>query len=207
MVSGKEGFSYGDLAELRKASSSVIREYQKGAVVLSESPGDRDSLLFVESGMVYLTTINAGNQRRILDYFGKGSVMGGYLLDLPRGGLRQAVAQTRCRVEIFRLREVLAGTGMEPGRRGDIIGRLLAAAARRYGAHLDILGQQTLRSRLLAYFEYLGQERGVSSFVLPLSFTDLADYLSVDRSAMMRELKWLGEEGVIRADKHRIILL
>ena len=35
------------------------------------------------------------------------------------------------------------------------------------------------------------------TFTLPFSLTDLADYLSVDRSAMMRELKSLKNEGII----------
>ena len=35
------------------------------------------------------------------------------------------------------------------------------------------------------------------TFTLPFSLTDLADYLSIDRSAMMRELKNLKNEGII----------
>ena len=35
------------------------------------------------------------------------------------------------------------------------------------------------------------------TFTLPFSLTDLADFLSIDRSAMMRELKLLKEDGFI----------
>ena len=45
------------------------------------------------------------------------------------------------------------------------------------------------------------------TFELPLSLTDLADYLSVDRSAMMRELKLLKEDGLVDKIGNRIILL
>ena len=44
-------------------------------------------------------------------------------------------------------------------------------------------------------------------FTLPFSLTDLADYLNVDRSAMMRELKLLKEDGLVEKIGNRIILL
>ena len=42
---------------------------------------------------------------------------------------------------------------------------------------------------------------------LPFSLTDLADYLSVDRSAMMRELKSLKDDGFIEKNGNTITLL
>ena len=45
------------------------------------------------------------------------------------------------------------------------------------------------------------------SFRIPFSLTDLADYLSVDRSAMMRELKILKDEGFIEKSGNKIKLL
>ena len=45
------------------------------------------------------------------------------------------------------------------------------------------------------------------TFTLPFSLTDLADFLSIDRSAMMRELKLLKEGGFIDKSGNRITLL
>lgn len=45
------------------------------------------------------------------------------------------------------------------------------------------------------------------TFTLPFSLTDLADFLSIDRSAMMRELKLLREDGFIEKSGNRITLL
>ena len=39
------------------------------------------------------------------------------------------------------------------------------------------------------------------------SLTDLADYLSIDRSAMMRELRIMKDEGIIEKSGNRITLL
>ena len=44
------------------------------------------------------------------------------------------------------------------------------------------------------------------TFTLPFSLTDLADFLSIDRSAMMRELKLLKDDGIIEKNGNRITL-
>ena len=73
--------------------------------------------------------------------------------------------------------------------------------------HIDILGQRTLRSKLMTFFEYLITQNKSNSFKVELPFSDLADYLAVDRSAMMREIKRLNADGIIKSDKKKITLL
>ena len=46
-----------------------------------------------------------------------------------------------------------------------------------------------------------------NAFTLPMPFSDLADYLAVDRSAMMRELKKLNDEKIIKTTIRKITLL
>ena len=45
------------------------------------------------------------------------------------------------------------------------------------------------------------------TFYLPLPLSDLADYLSVDRSAMMREIKKMNEENIIISEKRKITVI
>ena len=73
---------------------------------------------------------------------------------------------------------------------------------------IEILSQKTIRDKILSYFRILSQNSFSKTFTLPFSLTDLADYLSVDRSAMMREFKALKEDGIIKKmDKNRFTLL
>lgn len=73
---------------------------------------------------------------------------------------------------------------------------------------IELLSKKTIRDKLISYFKILSEKSFSKTFTLPFSLTDLADYLSVDRSAMMRELKSLKEEGFIKkSDKNRITLL
>lgn len=75
-----------------------------------------------------------------------------------------------------------------------------------YNERIEILTKKTIRDKLLAYFNILNKKQITKSIVLPFTLTDLADYLSIDRSAMMRELKNLKEEGLIKQKGKRIHL-
>ena len=73
---------------------------------------------------------------------------------------------------------------------------------------IELLSQKTIRDKMLSYFRILSENSFSKTFTLPFSLTDLADYLSIDRSAMMRELKILKEDGIIKKlDKNRFTLL
>ena len=72
---------------------------------------------------------------------------------------------------------------------------------------IEILTKRNTRSKILSYFEILYKGSLRKTFTLPYSYTDLADFLSVDRSAMMRELKLLIDEGFIKKNGSKITLL
>lgn len=72
---------------------------------------------------------------------------------------------------------------------------------------IQILTQRTTRDKLLEYFKIVAQSKSNKTFTIPMSFTELATYLSVDRSAMTREISYLKDEGFIRTDGRKITLL
>ncbi len=73
---------------------------------------------------------------------------------------------------------------------------------------IELLSKKTIRDKILSYFKILSENNFSKTFTLPFSLTDLADYLSIDRSAMMREIKILKEDGFIKKlDKNRFTLL
>ena len=71
---------------------------------------------------------------------------------------------------------------------------------------VELLTKRSIRDKLLGYFTLLSTRNLSKTFTLPFSLTDLADYLSVDRSAMMRELKMLKEDGFIEKNKNKFTL-
>lgn len=72
---------------------------------------------------------------------------------------------------------------------------------------IELLTKRSTRSKILSYFEILSKGSLRKTFTLPYSYTDLADFLSVDRSAMMRELKLLIDDGFIKKNGSKITLL
>lgn len=72
---------------------------------------------------------------------------------------------------------------------------------------IEVLSKRTIREKLLTYFSILSSKDFSKSITLPFSLTNLADYLSIDRSAMMRELKNLIDEGFIAKSGNKIKLL
>lgn len=72
---------------------------------------------------------------------------------------------------------------------------------------IHILAQKTIRNKLLEYFKIESKKRGIKTFYIESTFTNLANYLAVDRSAMSRELKYLKNEKFIEIKGKRIKLL
>ena len=73
---------------------------------------------------------------------------------------------------------------------------------------IELLSKKTIREKILSYFRILSENNFSKTFTLPFSLTDLSDFLSIDRSAMMREIKMLKEDGFIKkVDKNKFTLL
>ena len=71
---------------------------------------------------------------------------------------------------------------------------------------IEILTNKTIRNKLLAYFRITSKKNNSRIIYLPFSYSDLANYLAIDRSAMHRELKNLKEEGIIEIKNKKITL-
>ena len=72
---------------------------------------------------------------------------------------------------------------------------------------IEILTKRTIRNKLLEYFKISSRKNGSKYIYLPFNFSDLANYLAVDRSAMSREISYLKEEGFIEIKGKKITLL
>ena len=57
----------------------------------------------------------------------------------------------------------------------------------------------------MSYLSYQAAQKG-RNFSIPFSRQQLADYLSVDRSALSNELSKMQKEGLLTADKNRFCL-
>ncbi len=72
---------------------------------------------------------------------------------------------------------------------------------------LTHMSKKTIRDKLLSYFNMLAKKSGTSYFELPFNKTELANYLSVDRSAMSTELSKMKEDGLIDFEHRQFHLI
>lgn len=81
---------------------------------------------------------------------------------------------------------------------------LISQKAVHLSERLEVLSQRTTREKLICYFSLASFHSHSNTFQLPFSLSTLADYLSVDRSAMMREIKKLKDDHLISIVKRRV---
>lgn len=67
--------------------------------------------------------------------------------------------------------------------------------------------ERTTRDKLLSYLSEQSLQNNSRSFVIPFNRQQLAEYLSVDRSAMSAELSKLQKEGILSYQKNHFELL
>ena len=72
---------------------------------------------------------------------------------------------------------------------------------------VEILSNKTIRDKILSYLSLMVDLHGSAMFTLPMSYTSLAQYLCVDRSAMMREFKRLATSGILKVNKKDITVI
>lgn len=85
--------------------------------------------------------------------------------------------------------------------------QILSERIQRKNERIEILTTKTIRNKLLEYFKITAQKNNSRIIYLPFNFSDLAEYLAIDRSAMSRELKNLKDEGLIEIKGKKINLL
>lgn len=85
--------------------------------------------------------------------------------------------------------------------------KILSLKNEEINERVQILSNNSIRNKLLAYFKIMSKRSKSKIIYLPFTFTDLADYLAINRSAMARELKLLKEEGFIEISTRKIKLL
>ena len=72
---------------------------------------------------------------------------------------------------------------------------------------MEIISHRTTRERLLAYLSAQAVKAGKNRFAIPFNRQQLADFLSVERSAMSAELSRMQSDGLINTNRSEFELL
>ncbi len=205
---------YSVFNELTDAEISSISEsfgfedksFGKGEVIMKFRPHNKNSGI-IKEGLAYLISINDRGEENILDYYEGGNIFGSAFSPDTNVNLYFVVAKKKCTVSFFDHSSMIKLCRSDCKKHIIFIENIMTTISCRNQIHIDILSQRTIRSRLTTYFAYLSEISGTKTLRLPIPLCDLAEYICTDRSAMMRELGKMNEDGLISSSGHTIQLL
>lgn len=197
--------SSSEITEIRECLCSKMKIYKKGDIIMQIADAD-DSLGFVEHGTAHLVRIDVDGNTSIIDYYEAGDVFGKKLAPQSVMDTYYIRAKDKCKITFINFNKLLSKCENNCDKHTKLLNNLLMITLQKSQMHIDVLSQRTTRQKLITYFDYLRIRNDSNCFTLPLSLSDLADYLSVDRSAMMREIKRLKGEAIISSDEKKLTL-
>ena len=194
-----------EVASMLACLGAVQRAYQKGAVIYCA--GDTvQSMGLILSGSVHIESGDVWGNRSILDQAGPGQVFAETYACLPDEPLMVSVtAAADTQVLFLQTSRVLQTCTSACAHHARLIRNLLAISAQKnliLSRRIFHTSPKTIRGRLLSYLSFQSLHQGSRSFTIPFNRQQLADYLSVDRSALSNELGNMQREGLIAFHKN-----
>ena len=170
----------------------------------------RNQLCILLDGHADLVRYDLNGNRTIVERFSKSSLFGEVFYKVTTNNELLVEAKSSCTVLFYIYDELKNKCNKSCNFHetlSEYLPELILNKITELNTRIELLTQKTTRDKLLMYFSLISTRRLSKTFELPLSLTDLADYLNVDRSAMMRELKLLKEDKLVEKIGNRIILL
>ena len=155
-----------------------IKKISKGETVTSYIE-KRNQICIIINGEVDLIRYDVNGNKTIIGRFNENDVFGEVFYPANTNNELFAVAKKNSEILYFTYDTLFAKCECNCSFHRELIN------------NLSILSKSSMRK----------------TFTLPYNYTDLADFLSVDRSAMMRELKLLIDEGFVEKNGSKITLL
>lgn len=176
--------------------------FRKEHIIISNLVDD-DLIGVILSGKASIVNYGYKGNRDIIDNLEYDDVFGKPFFNINSDVV--VIAATDCEV-LFIDYHLLISQGSKYDKINYNINRLLTNKIYNLYDKIEILSKRTIREKLLTYFNNLSKKYNKKSFNLPITYIELADYLSVDRSAMTREIKKLKDEKIISINGKKITI-
>ena len=175
---------------------------------IAYSLGNRNIIGIIESGEANLIRFDYNGDRTIVEELKKDDIFSDMFYTTTNSELT-VIATKKCKVTFIEYDELIkkAQTSVNAMILLNNLVNLITKKLIKRNERIDLLTTRTIRNKLLAYIELQAKKNNSKSFDLNYSYTDLADYLAIDRSAMMRELKNLKEDRLIQDTNKKITIL
>lgn len=195
-----------DIKKMLKCFNSKKRAFKKDSTALSNIR-NTNLIGIILKGTANLVKYDYNGNRTIIEKLSKDSVFGEAFSS--GNGEMSLITTSPCEILFIDYAQIITRCKKNCPYHTTFIDNMLQLLATKIvnmNERIDILAKRSIRDKLLTYFDIMSKNKLYKTFTLSFSYTDLADYLSIDRSAMMRELKNLRDEGFIETKGKRISL-
>lgn len=204
-----QGVSLDDLNNMLGCLQTQVLTYQKGEAVFRQGD-DLSQIALVLNGKLHIQTDDYWGNHTIIGDLTTGDLFGEAYI-APTSGPMQAdvVAVTDSVVALFTARKMLTVCSNACPFHALVVQNLFYVLAEKNRVLMQKLGhlsKRTTRAKLNSYLSAESHRAGNANFTIPFNRQQLADYLSVDRSAMSNELSKMREEGLLDFDRNRFTL-
>lgn len=204
------GASEKDIEAMLGCLQARLCTYKKGEYVLRE--GERvERLMMLVEGELHIQRDDYWGNRSIVSMVGVGEMFGEAYAAPESGPLLNDVLAVEDSAVIFldigRLLTVCPNGCKFHEAAVKNLFFAISEKNRRLVRKLGFMSRRTTREKLIAYLSEEAKRQNSGSFSIPFNRQQLADFLSVDRSAMSNELCKLRDDGLIEFEKNRFRLL
>ncbi len=200
-----EGINENEWESLSGCLSAAHRRYKKNSFIF---PAGETAVLagIVVSGKVHVVRDDFWGRRLILAHIPPGELFGEAFACSGDKTHVSAVAAEESEILLIDCAKVVSACSnfcaFHMKAMKNLI-RILAGKNVRLTRKMEHITRRTTRERLLSYFSEMAAKTGKNVFEIPFNRQELADYLSVDRSAMSNELCKMRDEGMLNFHKNR----
>lgn len=199
------GMEPSDIDEMLGCLLAKERTYKKGEIIFPEgSPTEQIGVVL--TGRVVIELGDVWGNNSVLSSIGPGGVFAEAYACVPGEPLMVNVtAAEDTEALLLNIKRVLEPCSKVCPYHVRLVRNLLALCA---GKNLQLsrrvlhTGPKSIRKRLLSFFSECIKRTGSYSFDIPYNRQQLADYLSVERSALSNELSIMQRDGLIRYEKN-----
>lgn len=182
--------------------------FKKDTRILS-TINDKNIIGFLISGYMQIIRTDYNGNVTIIEELEENSVFGTTISSLNNYEY-EIITKEDVKMYIINYEEIMNAKNNETTYYNQFIKNLLEIITEKViekNERIAILSNKTIRDKLLQYFKIISEKNGSKIIYLNLNYSELANYLVVDRSAMSRELKNMREEGFIKCENKKITLL
>lgn len=202
------GISAEEQEKLKKCLNCTVTKYGANETIMSYSEGT-DKIGILLSGSAHLYCIDKDGNYIFIDKFTDGDIFGSLFTHISEKFEYIVSTDEDCSILFMRAAKAAYHCRNVCPYHIRFTENLMFAIcekSRALSLHNSFLNRRNIREKITAYLEYLKSVKGRSEFKLPMTLSDTAKYLCVDRSAMARELSKMKKEGLIKSNGNRFVL-